>query len=395
MASFSLRQTRSHWMIMLMRLLVYGAMLSPIKCILVLGYSALLLGCSDTNQSAQINEIQEADETIYEWKMITSWPKNLPALGTSPEYFAQIVEKMSNGRMKIRVYGANELVGGLEVFDAVSQGVAEIGHTGAYYWQGKIPSTPFFSSIPFGMTSYEQDAWLRFGGGNELWRELYAPFNLIPVRGGNSGAQMFGWFNKEINSLADLQGLKMRIPSLGGEVFRRAGGVPVTMQVSEVFTALQTGALDATEFVSPYNDLAAGYHTVADYYYYPGWHEPGSTLEAIFNKDKFESLPADLQEILMAGTEVMNQLLLDELAAKNNAALSTLIEDHDIQIRRLPDDVLIELRRISDEVVAEMAQTDEATARVYESWRNFRDGVMNYNRIAEEAFIEARKLPTQ
>ena len=395
MASFSLRQTRSPWMIILMRLLVDGAMLSPIKCILVLGYSALLLGCSDTNQSAQVNEIQKADETIYEWKMITSWPKNLPALGTSPEYFAQIVEKMSNGRMKIRVYGANELVGGLEVFDAVSQGVAEIGHTGAYYWQGKIPSTPFFSSIPFGMTSYEQDAWLRFGGGNELWRELYAPFNLIPVRGGNSGAQMFGWFNKEINSLADLQGLKMRIPSLGGEVFRRAGGVPVTMQVSEVFTALQTGALDATEFVSPYNDLAAGYHTVADYYYYPGWHEPGSTLEAIFNKAKFESLPADLQEILMAGTEVMNQLLLDELAAKNNAALSTLIEDHDIQIRRLPDDVLIELRRISDEVVAEMAQTDEATAKVYESWRNFRDGVMNYNRIAEEAFIEARKLPVQ
>ena len=395
MASFSLRQTRSPWMIILMRLLVDGAMLSPIKCILVLGYSALLLGCSDTNQSAQVNEIQKADETIYEWKMITSWPKNLPALGTSPEYFAQIVEKMSNGRMKIRVYGANELVGGLEVFDAVSQGVAEIGHTGAYYWQGKIPSTPFFSSIPFGMTSYEQDAWLRFGGGNELWRELYAPFNLIPVRGGNSGAQMFGWFNKEINSLADLQGLKMRIPSLGGEVFRRAGGVPVTMQVSEVFTALQTGALDATEFVSPYNDLAAGYHTVADYYYYPGWHEPGSTLETIFNKDKFESLPADLQEILMAGTEVMNQLLLDELVAKNNAALSTLIEDHDIQIRRLPDDVLIELRRISDEVVEEMAQTDEATVRVYESWRNFRDGVMNYNRIAEEAFIEARKLPTQ
>ena len=157
--------------------------------------------------------------------------------------------------MKIRVYGANELVGGLEVFDAVRQGVAEIGHSGAYYWQGKMPATPFFSSIPFGMTSYEQNAWLRFGGGNELWKELYAPFNLIPVRGGNSGTQMFGWFNKEINSLADLQGLKMRIPSLGGEVFRRAGGVPVTLQVSDVFTALQTGALDATEFVSPYNCL--------------------------------------------------------------------------------------------------------------------------------------------
>ena len=355
----------------------------------------VLTACSGEQQGAVTQTVTESDQRVYQWKMITSWPKNLPALGTSPEYFADIVEKMSNGRMRIRVYGANELVGGLEVFDAVSQGVAEIGHTGAYYWQGKIPGTPFFSSIPFGMTSYEQNAWLRFGGGNELWREIYAPFNLIPVRGGNSGVQMFGWFNREINSLRDLQGLKMRIPSLGGEVFRRAGGVPVTMQVSEVFTALQTGALDATEFVSPYNDLAAGYHTVADYYYYPGWHEPGSTLETIFNKSAFEALPEDLQEILMAGTEVMNQLLLDELTAKNNEALRVLVDDYDVQLRRLPDDVLLELRRLSDEVVLELAQGDETTARIYQSWKRFKDGVMNYNRIAEEAFIEARNLPAK
>jgi len=243
------------------------------------------------------------------------------------------------------------------------------------------------------MTSYEQDAWLRFGGGNELWKELYAPFNLIPVRGGNSGTQMFGWFNKEINSLADLQGLKMRIPSLGGEVFRRAGGVPVTLQVSDVFTALQTGALDATEFVSPYNDLAAGYHTVAEYYYYPGWHEPGSTLETVFNKERFEALPEDLQAILLAGAEAMNQTLLDELMAKNNEALKSLVEEHGVELRRLPDDVLLELRRLSEEVVLELADTDETTRRIYESWNNFRAGVMNYNRIAEEALIDARNLP--
>ena len=361
------------------------------KKYLLIVLSIALLSCSQDDQP--VPSLEPIEESFYEWKMITSWPKNLPALGTSPEYFAEIVETMSNGRMKIRVYGANELVGGLEVFDAVSQGVAEIGHSGAYYWQGKIPGTPFFSSIPFGMTSYEQDAWLRYGGGNELWRELYKPFNLIPVRGGNSGVQMFGWFNKEINSLEDLQGLTMRIPSLGGEVFRRAGGVPVTMQVSEVFTALQTGALDATEFVSPYNDLAAGYHTVAEYYYYPGWHEPGSTLETIFNKEKFESLPKDLQEILMAGTEIMNQLLLDELMAKNNEALRVLVEEHGVQLRKLPNDVLTELHRISEEVVSEMSSVDEQTAKVYESWKNFRDNVINYNRIAEEAFVEARKLP--
>ena len=215
MVSVILRKPKSHWISyeMCKKLKKFS-----MKRYLLVVLSIALFSCSQDNQP--VSSLEPIEESFYEWKMITSWPKNLPALGTSPEYFAEIVETMSNGRMKIRVYGANELVGGLEVFDAVSQGVAEIGHSGAYYWQGKIPGTPFFSSIPFGMTSYEQDAWLRYGGGNELWRELYEPFNLIPARGGNSGVQMFGWFNKEINSLEDLQGLTMRIPSLGGEVFR-------------------------------------------------------------------------------------------------------------------------------------------------------------------------------
>ncbi len=350
-------------------------------------------GPVQSNDSASRDNTANNDQTVYQWKLITSWPKNLPALGTSPEYFADIVEKMSNGRMQIRVFGANELVGGLEVFDAVSQGVAEIGHTSAYYWQGKIAGSPFFSTIPFGLTGMEMNAWLSYGGGNELWQEIYAPFNLLPMRGGNSGTQMFGWFNKEINSLADLQGLKMRIPGLGGEVFRRAGGTAVTMQVSEVFTAMQTGALDATEFVSPFNDMAAGYHTVADYYYYPGWHEPGSTLETLFNKTAFEALPEDLQEILKAGTEVMNQRLLDELTAKNNEALRLLVEDHGVELRKLPDDVLLELREISEQVVSELAESDEVTRRIHESYRNFQEGVENYHSIAEDAYVEARKLP--
>jgi TRAP-type mannitol/chloroaromatic compound transport system substrate-binding protein len=361
-----------------------------LACLFIL--FTVLSACGGDSQTS-VSTGQTVEQQSYEWKLITSWPKNLPALGTSPEHFANIVDRMSNGRMKIRVYGANQLVGGLEVFDAVSQGVAEIGHTGAYYWQGKIAGTPFFSTIPFGLTGTEMNAWLAYGGGKELWQEIYAPFNLIPVRGGQSGTQMFGWFNHEINTLDDLQGLKMRIPGLGGEVFSRAGGTPVTMQVSEVFTALQTGALDATEFVSPYNDLAAGYHTVADYYYYPGWHEPGSTLETIFNKSAFEALPSDLQEILLAGAEVMNQLLLDELTAKNNEALRALVEDHDVELRKLPDEVLVELRRISNEVVDELAQTDEVTARIYESYKSFQEGVSNYHRIAEDAYVNARDLP--
>jgi TRAP-type mannitol/chloroaromatic compound transport system substrate-binding protein len=355
--------------------------------------AVLLTYCSGETGNNETSPVSANNQQTYEWKMITSWPKNLPALGTAPEYFADSVEKMSNGRMQIRVFGANELVGGLEVFDAVSSGTAEIGHSGAYYWQGKINATPFFSTIPFGLTGTEMDAWLTFGGGNELWREIYAPFNLIPVRGGNSGTQMFGWFNKEINSLDDLQGLKMRIPGLGGEVFSRAGGVSVTMQVSEVFTALETGALDATEFVSPYNDLAAGYHTVANYYYYPGWHEPGSTLETTFNKAAFEALPEDLQEILLTAAEVMNQRIYDELTARNNEALQTLVNEHDVEIRRLPDDVLQEFRRLSEDVISEMSQVDETSQRVYQSWKSFLDGVSDYHRIAEDAFIEARNLP--
>lgn len=332
-----------------------------------------------------------APQRNYEWKLITSWPKNLPALGTTPEYFADIVEEMSAGRMKIRVFGANELVGGLEVFDAVSSGVAEIGHSGAYYWQGKIAGTPFFSTIPFGLTGVEMNAWLDYGGGKELWREIYEPFNLYPTRGGNSGTQMFGWFNKEINSLEDIKGLKMRIPGLGGEVFSRAGGTPVTMQVSDVFTSMQTGALDATEFVGPYNDLAAGYHTVADYYYYPGWHEPGSTIELVFNKEKLDALPADLRAIVLNAAEVMNQKLLDEYTALNNAALQTLIDEHGVQLRKLPDDVLAEFRRLSADVVAELADTDATTRRIYESYSTFQKGVENYHAISEEAYIDARR----
>jgi TRAP-type mannitol/chloroaromatic compound transport system substrate-binding protein len=185
----------------------------------------------------------------------------------------------------------------------------------------------------------------------------------------------------------------MRIPGLGGEVFARAGGVPVTMQVSEVFTALETGALDATEWVSPYNDLAAGYHTVARYYYYPGWHEPGSTLETLFNKDKFEALPADLQEILLAAAEVMNQRIYDELTARNNEALKTLVNEHGVELRRLPDDVLREFRRLSEDVIEEMAAVDATSQRVYASWKAFLDGVSDYHHIAEDAFIEARNLP--
>lgn len=352
---------------------------------------SILLSCDSESQPTN-NDVFPDQKQTYEWKLIMSWPKNTPGLGTTPEYFADLVEKMSSGRMRIRVFGAGELAGGLEIFDMVRQGVAEIGHSGAYYWQGKISGTPFFSTIPFGLTGQEMNAWLAFGGGNELWQEIYAPFNLYPVRGGNSGTQMFGWFRDPINSLEDLQGLKMRIPGLGGEVFRRAGGIPTTMAVGDVFTALQTGNLDATEFVGPYNDLATGYHTVAKYYYYPGWHEPGSTIELVFNKEKLDSLPQDLRTILLSAAEAMNQRLMDEYTALSNRALTTLVEEHGVLVRKLPDDVLQELRRLSEEVVTELGTSDTQTRRIYESYKDFQKDVENYHSISEEAYISARRL---
>ena len=327
---------------------------------------------------------------VYRWKLITTWPKNLPGLGTAPERLAQKLKVMSSGRLDIKVYGAGELVGAFEVFDAVSQGTAEMGHGAAYYWRGKIPIAAMFATVPFGMNAQEMNGWLHYGGGMELWRELYAPFDLIPLASGNTGVQMAGWFNKEINSLADLQGLKMRIPGLGGEVLKRAGGIPVALPGGEVFTALQTGVIDATEWVGPYNDLALALHTVAKYYYYPGWHEPGPTLESIVNRQAWESLPPDLQAMVEVASRAINDDMLSEFTARNNAALRTLIDEHGVELRALPDDVLAALKEASQSVVADAAADNELSQRIYDSYMGFFEDVRDYHAISEQAYLNAR-----
>jgi TRAP-type mannitol/chloroaromatic compound transport system substrate-binding protein len=323
--------------------------------------------------------------------MITTWPKNLPGLGAAPERLAERLRIMSNGRLDIKVYGAGELVGALEVFDAVSQGTAQMGHGAAYYWRGKNPAAAMFATVPFGMNAQEMNGWLRYGGGLALWRELYGKFNLVPFAAGNSGVQMAGWFNKEINSIEDLQGLKMRIPGIGGEVLSRAGGVPVVLPGGEIFTALQTGVIDATEWVGPYNDLAFSLHTAAKYYYYPGWHEPGPTLEAFVNKDAWEALPRDLQAMIEVATQAINEDMLSEFTARNNAALDTLINEHGVQLRRLPDDVIAALRASSEEVVAEIAEADPLAKRVYDSYMAYLEDVRRYHSISEQAYMNLRE----
>ena len=352
--------------------------------------AAVLSACGAKNDQSSDNGNVSQQQT-FEWKLVTTWPKNYPGLGLAPENFAKKVEAMSAGRLKIKVFGAGQLVPAFEVFDAVSQGTAEVGHGAAYYWTGKSKATAFFTSIPFGLNAQEMNGWLHYGGGLELWRELYSEFNLIPFAGGNTGVQMAGWFNREINSMEDIKGLKMRIPGLGGDVITRAGGVSVTISGGELYTAMQTGVIDALEWVSPYNDIALGFHQVAKYYYYPGWHEPGPTLELIINKDAFATLPEDLQAIVETAARAVNQDMLDEYTARNNEALVSLVETHGVQLRKLPDEVVNELRGISADMLEELANDSDIARRIADSVQSFQQQATTYHTISEEAYYDARK----
>lgn len=362
--------------------------------LLLLGLITALSGCSDQpTETADTTADAAQPGQQYEWKMVTTWPKNFPGLGTSANDLAAAIEAMSGGRLKVKVYGAGELVGPFESFDAVSRGTAQMGHSGAYYWKGKVEAAQFFSSVPFGLTAQEMNGWLYFGGGLELWRELYEPFGIIPFPAGNTGTQMGGWFNKPIDSIADLKGLKIRMPGLGGEVLTRAGATTVNLPGGEIFTALQSGAIDATEWVGPYNDLAFGLHKAARYYYYPGWHEPGSTIELLVNQEAYNALPADLQEIIAQATTQANLRMLSEFTARNSAALATLVSDHDVELRAFPPAVLEELQKQTQVVFDELADRDPKAAKVYRSFSQYRRQVMEWHAISEQAILATRPLP--
>ena len=360
------------------------------KLLLLATWILLLFGCGD-NQEKNLSGSVDTSKQKFEWKMVTTWPKNYPGLGLGAENFAKKVEAMSAGRLKIKVFGAGQLVPAFEVFDAVSQGTAEMGHGAAYYWTGKSKAAAFFTAIPFGLNAQEMSSWIHYGGGLELWRELYEEFNLVPFAAGNTGVQMTGWFNKEIKSIEDIKGLRMRTPGLGGDVITRAGGIAVTISGGELYTAMQTGVIDALEWVGPYNDLAFGFHQIAKYYYYPGWSEPGPALELLVNKDAFETLPEDLKAIVETAARAVNQDVLDEYTARNNEALVSLIEEHGVQLKKLPDDVVRELRRISEEIIEEIASDSEIARRIANSIQSFQKQASAYHAISEEAYYEARR----
>ena len=334
-----------------------------------------------------------ASREVFEWNLVTSWPPGLPGLGVGVENLAARIAAASNGRLRIKVFAGGELVPALEVLDAVSRGTVQMGHDSAYYHRGKLPAAQYFTTVPFGQTVHEINAWLYYGGGLELWQEMYAEqFGVIPFPAGNTGVQMAGWFNKEINSIDDLRGLKMRIPGVGGEVMQRAGVSQITVPASEIFTSLQTGAIDAAEWVGPYNDIQLGLHRVARYYYYPGWHEMGPMLQCTVNQEAWDSLPADLQEIVKSACQAINTDMMAEYTWGNAVALEQIKADPNVELRQLPDDVLRLLKQLSEEVLEEMAEANEWSARIKESFDEFQRIAIPHHEITELAYMNARKL---
>ena len=344
---------------------------------------------SNRQSTTEVDSSGQPRQIVHNWKLVTTWPKNLPGLGTAPENFARYVNEMSAGRMQVRVFGAGEIVPAFEVFDAVSQGAAEVGHGASYYWKGKIPAAVFFTAVPFGMTAQEMNGWLHYGGGLELWQELYAPFGVIPFAGGSSGVQMAGWFNRELKTTQDLVGLKMRIPGLAGEVFDAAGGTAVRIAGGEVYTSMQTGVIDAVEWVGPYNDRTLGLNEVAEFYYYPGWHEPGALLEFTVNAKAFAKLSPDLQAIVRAAARAANQDMLDEFTARNNESLQQLLQAG-TKLRPLPDDILALLYEKSLVAMAKLRASDPRAEKIARSYDAFATNVRAYHEISERAYLNAR-----
>ena len=327
-----------------------------------------------------------------EWKMVTLWPRNFPGLGTGSQRIAKAIDAMSDGRMTVKVYGAGELVPAYEAFDAVREGTAECMHEAPYIWTAKHPATAFFCSVPGGLTPEEHNAWIYHGGGQALWDELYGAFGLRGFVAGNSGTNMGGWYNREINSPDDFQGLRMRIPGLGAEVLTRLGATTVNLSGGEILPALQTGVIEAAEWIAPYADLAFGLHKAAKYYYGPGVHEPGPANPLSVNTKAYDALPSDLQAIVRQAAGAEAARLPAEMAYGNAEALHAMVTRYNVDLRHFSEAVTNRLLEVSAEVVAEVADEDELSRRVYDSWSAFRAKAVAHAPYGAHGYMARRAL---
>lgn len=325
-------------------------------------------------------------------RMATGWPRNFPGLGVASQRIADAITAATDGRLTVQVYGAGELVPPFEAFDAVASGAADLYHAAEYYWQGKSAAFNFFAGVPFGMTTSEHNAWVYHRGGQQLWDEVSAGFGIKAFMAGNSAAQAGGWFNKEIKSVEDLKGLKMRIPGFGGKVIEEVGGTAVTLPGGEIFAALQSGAIDAGEMAGPWIDLGFGFYKAARYFYNPGFQEPTSAESLGINLALWGELSAADQQIIQLAAAQENVMNPADFIANHSRALDILLKEHDVQLRSFPDDVMIALGKASAKVLADAAAADPMTGKVYESYMAFLDEAAGWTEQSEQAYLRARSL---
>ena len=324
------------------------------------------------------------------WRMVTSWPKRLPGPGISAERVAERILALSGGRLAITVHAAGEVVPAFEVLDAVGSGVAEMGHTAAFYWQGKAPAAVFYTTVPFGLTPPEHVAWIDAGGGQALWDELYAPFGVKPFMGGNTGICMGGWFRRELAGADDLRGMKIRSLGLGGEVYRRLGATPQTTSPGEILTSMQSGLIDGAEFVGPGSDIALGLYRVASFYYAPGFNKPNGTGECIVSVKAWEALDSEMKAIVQHACGLEASFALAEMERLNAEALAALVSQHGVKLTMFPQSLIAAARKQATDVVGELATRSAIARKIHDSYLSFRERTAAWSRISMRAVLEAR-----
>ncbi len=373
-----------------MKTTIQKTFLRTISITALLAATTFLSGCSqDSNPTTSANSTTSKNsEQTYNFSLAHTWPTKFPIFGDAIHNMAEMANKMSNGRINITIDSKNKHKAPLGIFDMVKSGQYDMGHSGSYYWKGKVPNTLYFTSMPFGMTAMEQYAWFYHGGGFELTQKVYEPHNLVSFPGGNIGNQMGGWFQKEINSIEDLQGLKMRIPGFAGEVLAKVGAKPTNIPAGELYTALERGTIDALEWVGPSLDLRMGFHKIAPYYY-TGWHEPGSELQFLFNKEKWESLPADIKEILRVAMRLSAYDMYAHAyheSAENWASMKS--EYPDIRVKSFPTEVLQSMKIANDELLAERAAADPLAKEIIASQAEYLQKARAWTKISDQSYYE-------
>ncbi len=366
-----------------------------------------LAGCAeDSNNAALQQQLDQANAKIAEMTaaqqapaavksrievaMVSTWPRDFPGLGTGAQRFAKRVIDMSDGRIMVEYFAGGERVKPFDSFDEVASGNAQIYHAADYYWKGKHPGWAYFTAVPFGFTYTEINAWIRFGGGQELWDELAGEAGLKCMMCGNTGVQMGGWFRKEMNSADDFKGLKMRIPGLGGDVLAKLGASPVSLPGSQIYENLVSGAIDATEWVGPWNDSVMKFYEAAKYYYYPGMHEPAAMLACGVNKNFWESLSKADQVLVEAAASMENDVMMSEYNAKNGEALAKLISEQGVQLKRFNNEIYDAFGEAAEEVFAEVVEHSDLARRIHESFVAFRANVGAWAKISDQEYVSQR-----